>query len=265
MRLNYETCLVGKTLTTATTTTAKAVVLVPYRPEHVERYHAWMQNEDLRVATASEPLTWDEEVAMQQSWKEDPYKCTFIILLVPTSDVESKCDDDDGFVTHHVSDMVGDVNLFLSPLEEDEDDEETNVKGDARHEDSSLGNDASQSTVSWQAEVDVMIAEPTARRQGVGAEAVILAMLYGASLSQRHPSNATEIPHISRYFAKIHTSNTASLSLFQSLGFTQCAFAECFQEYEFEMRFPTAADLWNQLRDLYRRDTLQTFRCQATD
>lgn len=48
------------------------VVLVPYRREHVELYHAWMQDATLQELTASEPLTLEEEFAMQRSWLEDP-------------------------------------------------------------------------------------------------------------------------------------------------------------------------------------------------
>jgi hypothetical protein len=33
MKLNYETCLMSS-----------QVILVPYRPEHVENYHIWMQS-----------------------------------------------------------------------------------------------------------------------------------------------------------------------------------------------------------------------------
>jgi hypothetical protein len=48
------------------------VVLVPYRQEHVELYHAWMQDATLQELTASEPLTLEEEHDMQRSWLEDP-------------------------------------------------------------------------------------------------------------------------------------------------------------------------------------------------
>ncbi len=54
MRINEATAIVGRTLR-----------LVPYAAHHVERYHEWMQDEVLRAATASEPLTLDEEYQMQ--------------------------------------------------------------------------------------------------------------------------------------------------------------------------------------------------------
>ena len=86
------------------TITGDAVVLVPYRPEHVPAYHAWMarawtysicargfvrahnggggvnarsrhehaqQSEALRDATASELLSLAEEYEMQGSWRDD--------------------------------------------------------------------------------------------------------------------------------------------------------------------------------------------------
>jgi hypothetical protein len=56
------------------------VVLVPYLPRHVATYHAWMQDEAILQATASEPLSLDEEYAMCDSWRADADKCTFIVL-----------------------------------------------------------------------------------------------------------------------------------------------------------------------------------------
>lgn len=69
------------------------VTLVPYREEHVEEYHGWMQDETLLQQTASERLTLEEEYENCRSWREDPGKLTFIV---------KKGDE-----------LVGDVNLFL--------------------------------------------------------------------------------------------------------------------------------------------------------
>ena len=69
MRLNYETVLIGR-----------RVVLVPYRPEHLPTYHSWMADPHLLEMTGSEPLTMEEEIAMQKEWRDDDLKCTFIVL-----------------------------------------------------------------------------------------------------------------------------------------------------------------------------------------
>lgn len=54
------------------------VILVPYMKEHVPVYHVWMQDPAILQATASEPLTLDQEYEMQLSWVQDPlsmYTC----------------------------------------------------------------------------------------------------------------------------------------------------------------------------------------------
>jgi hypothetical protein len=57
-----------------------------------------MQSEELLSLTASEPLTLDEEYAMQRSWREDPDKCTFIVLLLACggAEVDARCLESDG-------------------------------------------------------------------------------------------------------------------------------------------------------------------------
>ncbi|XP_058417521.1 alpha/beta-tubulin-N-acetyltransferase 9 isoform X2 [Diceros bicornis minor] len=86
MRLNQNILLLGK-----------KVVLVPYTSEHVPRYHEWMKSEELQRLTASEPLTLEQEYAMQHSWREDADKK----WQAQTGTTEESC-------------MVGDVNLFLT-------------------------------------------------------------------------------------------------------------------------------------------------------
>lgn len=130
MRINENTLLKGQ-----------RVVLVPYNPEHVPRYHGWMQSKELQLLTASEPLTLQQEYDMQRSWREDQDKCTFIVL------------DREQWSTPGVEEeqcMMGDVNLFLT-----------------EPGDSSI------------AELEVMIAEPQFRGRGIGTEVATMMMSYG--------------------------------------------------------------------------------------
>ena len=46
-------------------------LFVPYLGEHVPVYHRWMKSEFLQAMTASEPLSLEEEYAMQKTWMED--------------------------------------------------------------------------------------------------------------------------------------------------------------------------------------------------
>ncbi|KJE92448.1 Nat9 protein [Capsaspora owczarzaki ATCC 30864] len=120
------------------------VVLVPYTAEHVPRYHEWMASEELQRLTASEPLSLEAEFEMQQSWRNDADKCTFIVLaqLDGTNPLQSDKDE--------IANMAGDVNLFLN----DPDEPHT-------------------------AEVEIMIAEPKFRRRGLAREAILMMLDYG--------------------------------------------------------------------------------------
>jgi RimJ/RimL family protein N-acetyltransferase len=131
MRLNANLALAGT-----------ACCLVPYRREHVPKYHAWMQDASLREATASEPLSLDEEYEMQASWAEDEKKCTFIVLCVSNRESLST-------PASSVASMVGDVNLYFND-----------------HDDARAG------------EIEIMIADVAARRKGIAQEALRLMMGY---------------------------------------------------------------------------------------
>ncbi|EYU42742.1 hypothetical protein MIMGU_mgv1a024514mg, partial [Erythranthe guttata] len=119
------------------------VILVPYMKEHVPNYHIWMQDPTILQATASEPLTLDQEYEMQISWFQDPLKQTFIVL-----DKELVVGD---FVhgQSHTEAMVGDVNIFMNDL----DDPQT-------------------------AEVEIMIAEQKSRGKGLAKESILLMMAF---------------------------------------------------------------------------------------
>ena len=202
MKLNYETCIVGK-----------QSILVPYRPEHVNTYHEWMKDPYLLEMTASEPLSLEEEIEMQESWINDNDKCTFIILYkdlchgVPENGAEmnqhvgdQNMMDNPDFIVDNINVMIGDVNLFLSNT-----------------------NDEGNSTTK-EAELDIMVAVQQYRNKGIGKEVVQLIIYYGI----------TKL-NISRFFVKINDKNTMSLKLFQDkFNFKMCGYTECFKEYELE-------------------------------
>jgi len=158
------------------------------------------------VATASEPLTLDEEYVMQQSWHLDEDKCTFIILA-----------NEDIHISNAVLKpwkdypMVGDVNLFFNDV-------------DHPHT----------------AEVELMIAEPTFRRKGIGKQALSMMLLYGVMVTSSlllSPSFNSfmrlgyEDLGVKEYTAKIGMDNVASQRLFQKhLGFAFREASQVFQE-----------------------------------
>ncbi|XP_033753650.1 N-acetyltransferase 9-like protein [Pecten maximus] len=163
---------------------SEKILLVPYENHHVPRYHQWMQSEELQQLTASEPLSLEAEYQMQQSWRQDEDKCTFIILDIAVyNDYEKGTEDE-------ISAMVGDVNLFFN----DEDNKHS-------------------------AEIEIMIAEPTARRKGFGKEALLCMMQYGE-----------QILKVEEFTAKIGFSNVASIHLFQRLGFKEVSRSDVFEE-----------------------------------
>ncbi|XP_069807778.1 alpha/beta-tubulin-N-acetyltransferase 9 isoform X2 [Dendropsophus ebraccatus] len=170
MRVNEDTVLRGQ-----------GVLLVPYEPHHVPRYHEWMKSEELQKLTASEPLTLDQEYNMQRSWREDNDKCTFIILDRGQWDLG--CPEDEC--------MVGDVNLFLVDLENP-----------------------------LLAEIEIMIAEPRFRGRGFGEESVRLMLFYGATTfgistfqAKIGQENLTSV----RLFNRLHFKEVSCSSIFQEM------------------------------------------------
>ncbi|GHJ89205.1 hypothetical protein NliqN6_5607 [Naganishia liquefaciens] len=204
MRLNENTAIVGD-----------SVVLVPYRKEHVEQYHEWMKSPELLEATASDPLSLDEEREMQQKWHLDQDKFTFIILARSADDVSPPLPQD-----LHTLKMIGDVNLFLpNGVQED-------------------------------VECEIMIAEKEYRGRGIAAEALSLMLNYVTSpisfpattSTRTDPLPALIPPHTYPFLVRIGASNTASIRLFASLGFTRVKLVRAFDEVEMRFGWVPAAD-----------------------
>ncbi|CAK7204068.1 hypothetical protein SEUCBS139899_006819 [Sporothrix eucalyptigena] len=205
------------------------VLLVPYDRHHVPTYHAWMEDEAVRAATASERLTLDEEYENQESWRASNDKLTFIVCRARDGDRK-------GDVVAGVDDapdrMVGDINFFLTPYEED---------------------DGTESGFSG--EVDVMIAGLGDRGKGYGRSSVTAFLHYilqrqrDAILTER----AGSFP-LRQLVVKIQATNAASIGLFRSFGFVQKGDVNYFGEVELVRTDLTAEAPQGYSEHVYHRD-----------
>ncbi|KAJ0419316.1 GNAT domain-containing protein [Aspergillus carlsbadensis] len=141
-------------LNATTAISTSKVLLVPYSKWHVPRYHEWMKDEEIQEATASEPLTLEEEYAMQRSWRDDADKLTFIVCLPlqREDDVTDKLANE----ADSPARMIGDINLFL------------------RIDDGEEGTSAPQII----GEIELMIAEKKDQRRGFGKAALLAFLRY---------------------------------------------------------------------------------------
>jgi len=232
MKLNAHTAL-----------STPKVLLVPYSTHHVPTYHHWMQNPDLQAATASEPLSLEEEYAMQRSWRTDPDKLTFINCLPLLTRNQEGTGSGAGIrvgVDDAPERMIGDINLFLFPLEDDEE----NASG--------LSNAQPAPTVIG--ELELMIARKDLQRQGYGRAALVTFRDYIVShwasvyaeysghdeqTSRTLPlSPGTTTPHLAYFRVKVQESNVGSIRLFESVGFRRTA-EEANYFGEVELRWQT--------------------------
>ncbi|KAF2725592.1 hypothetical protein K431DRAFT_280952 [Polychaeton citri CBS 116435] len=224
----------------STSISTPSLLLVPYCPHHVPTYHDWMQDPSIQEATASEPLSLEEEYAMQRSWRTDRDKLTFIVCSPLQPDVDGA-----GAVVKAGRDdtperMVGDVNLFLFDYELDEDYDNGNDAGDGgQAAKSTLDGDAS--TASARAvvgELELMIPSPSKRRKGYG-RSTLLAFIYyildgwaAIAVEYTGSRDGEETATLAYLRVRINESNQGSLRLFGSLGFTQVGSANYFGEVE---------------------------------
>lgn len=181
-----------------------------------------INEQEIREATASEPLSLDEEYNMQRSWRTDADKLTFIVCL-PWSGQSSSAEDRILEKEADAEDrMIGDVNLFLRQEEEDDD------NGD--YGDHAEGNGEKNSKIIG--EVELMIAEKQHQRHGYGRAALLTFLRYialhrreiAADFLHREVSsddNADNGRDIDCLSVKIGQTNHRSLALFESTGFVK--------------------------------------------
>jgi len=197
----------------ATVVQGPLVRLVPYRREHVPRYHAWMQDPELLELTCSEQLTLEEELANQASWHADANKCTFIMCSEPPG---APLDD----LTHGMS---GDVNAFFTPWDPSSDEPA----------------EADTAETPLLAELEIMVAEAAQRRRGLAKQALRLFMHYVAE----------RVPRTCAFCAKIGDANLPSIALFEQLGFTEHKRMAVFEQVE--LRLPITTELRASLRQSF--------------
>lgn len=183
-------------------------------------------HQDLRTATSSEPLTLHEEHSMQQSWRLDADKLTFIICLAPspqtlqstlTSQMEIKPELHDD-----AENMVGDVNLFLYPA--DRPDHPRSNENDNEHE----GEDDKGKNNALTGEIEIMIARKEMQGHGYGAAALSTFLWYILSfqsslVDEYHqscsPPRAASPPTLEYLRVRIVEGNQASIRLFEKMRF----------------------------------------------
>lgn len=206
-----------------------------------------MQDPFLLDATASEPLTMEQEIEMQKEWRDDEKKCTFIILArdlivdIPPIPSVVHADEERGdkeqesyenLIEETLDAMIGDINLFLS--EEDDynsDDEENFHKQQQQLLHPEQCTPAAEELT--QAELDIMIAAKSHRHKNLGVELALMMMHYGASSL-----------NLKRFYVKIKDTNHSSIKLFkEKLGFREFAYVECFGEYEFECKCENSEEM----------------------
>ncbi|KAK3995642.1 GNAT domain-containing protein [Cladorrhinum sp. PSN332] len=227
-------------------------LLVPYDRRHVLTYHAWMEDPAIQEATASEPLTLEEEYENQESWRASHDKLTFIICQPPLSSSSSSTSSPSPSSSSGRAiqagefdsppKMMGDVNLFLYPDEEEGDEE-----------------DQPGIPKFCVGEVDIMIADDENRGKGLGREAVRTFLKYVYERREEIMREYAEdkdilparAPGLKMVMAKISQGNDKSLALFEKLGFEQEGEANYFGEVKLVLR-DLGGFVWREEPEGYR-------------
>ncbi|KAF3770900.1 hypothetical protein M406DRAFT_248242, partial [Cryphonectria parasitica EP155] len=199
-----------------TALTTPAVLLVPYDRRHVPRYHEWMSDPDIQEATASEPLTLEEEYENQESWRASHDKLTFILCQPLVADGPEPLASVNTGDFDSSDKMLGDINFFLYP-DDEEDEGEAAIASQAAGTTSCIG------------EVDIMIAGQGDRGKGLGKAAVSALLHYIwtnldeilGEYREAMGEGESRPMRLKLLMAKIKATNEGSIALFRRLGFEQ--------------------------------------------
>lgn len=171
----------------------------------------------------------EEEYENQISWRTSADKLTFIVCN-PLSDtpgdavVAGTADGNEG--------MVGDINLFLTPWEDEEQDPEDHAQDKTPSEQKYCVG-----------EVDIMIAAASDRGRGMGKAAVSTFLWFikknvAAIVAEYAASNGDVrgTLEMKELLVRINASNEGSKALFKGLGFEQRGEVNYFGEIELVLK-----------------------------
>lgn len=232
----------------------------------------------IQEATASEPLTLEEEYAMQRSWRSDGDKLTFIVCQsfeISTGERQQDSTEhaiatpaDQPHLQREIDAVIGDVNLFISTTERDVMSRPESNKTDGV-------SDANSNQTIIIGELELMIASSSHRGKGLGKAALVTFLAYiirhekqlldefrGHAAPERELGQFTTSQagwHFDHFAVKIGNTNHASIALFESLGFKKTSMqASYFGEFELrmgrrEVMGHMSGDWWQVLRSYDER------------
>jgi RimJ/RimL family protein N-acetyltransferase len=200
---------------------------------------------------------------MQQAWRTDADKLTFITCLSSIG-VTKTTTIDEGIVNLELQDrdfklklgvedasdrMIGDVNLFLYPDEEDE---------EQRLDQTKSGEIIPQEANEAVGEVEIMIARKEFQGKGYGRQ-ILLGFLWYIVKSYPEIMHEYHQIHGGKYKrsclnylrVKIDAENLRSLRLFESIGFTRLTEKPNYFG-ELELRLPWSEDMGQTLEQMMK-------------
>ncbi|KAM0813492.1 putative GNAT domain-containing protein [Seiridium cardinale] len=222
---------------------APKVLLVPYDAHHVPHYHTWMEDAAIREATASDRLTLEEEYENQISWRTSADKLTFIVCK-PLDDSSEPAEVVVAGDADRDERMVGDINLFLTPWDDDNYDEKdasTDNKAGGAQSNGSIEHRSPEQKYCV-GEVDIMIANDADRGKGMGRAAVSAFLWFIKKNVSRivaeyaASTGDSDSPELRELLVRIKSTNDGSMALFRGLGFTQRGDVNYFGEIEMVLK-----------------------------